>query len=297
MPPPVSFFDVGDGERLATWIFEPPAGVTPRPQLLFCLPGGSYSKAYWHLEVPGHPGYSCAEHLARHGYTVIAVDHLGVGESTRPPGRTLTLERLAGANARLVERVVEHMALEAPVPVAIGHSMGGLLAVYQQSLHRSFAALAVLGFPHGVMDLRGGRASLPTREQVEAAAAAGKLDAPALLDRRPLHPLFHWDDVPAAVIEADDAAATPTPGIAGAIGIVPYIGADHAARIDVPVLVGFGERDNARDAWAEVAPYRSAPDVTLVVLPRSGHCHNLASTRTVLWDRLARWIASVTDRG
>ncbi|SQD98944.1 hypothetical protein FMEAI12_5010005 [Parafrankia sp. Ea1.12] len=32
--------------------------------LLFCLPGGSYTKAYWHLEVPGRTGYSFGEHMA-----------------------------------------------------------------------------------------------------------------------------------------------------------------------------------------------------------------------------------------
>lgn len=51
---------------------------------LVCLPGGTYDKRYWHLEIERHPGYSFGEHLARAGYIVIAVDHLAVGDSTDP---------------------------------------------------------------------------------------------------------------------------------------------------------------------------------------------------------------------
>jgi hypothetical protein len=32
--------------------------------------------------------------------------------------------------------------------------------------------------------------------------------------------------------------------------------------------------------------------VTLYVLPESGHNHNVAPTRQLLWDRVASWIRS-----
>ena len=72
--------------HVSTWVFPPEGAQGPVP-VLFCLPGGSYTKAYWHLEVPGRPGYSFGEHLAAMGMLVIAVDHLGVGDSsgTRAP--------------------------------------------------------------------------------------------------------------------------------------------------------------------------------------------------------------------
>ena len=66
--------------RVVTWVFAPfePAARVP---LLVCLPGGSYTKAYWHLEVPGRTGYSFGEHLAGLGMLVVAMDHLNVGDS------------------------------------------------------------------------------------------------------------------------------------------------------------------------------------------------------------------------
>jgi len=53
-------FDVSEriksGEALSqtAWLFLPEQPVTAKAVLL-CLPGGTYDKRYWHLEVPGHP--------------------------------------------------------------------------------------------------------------------------------------------------------------------------------------------------------------------------------------------------
>src|SRR5262249_23252400 len=134
--------DVGDmvplagPHRLSTWVF-PPREPGERVPLLFCLPGGSYTKAYWHLEGPGHPRYSFAEHLAAQGMLVVAVDHLGTGEST-PVARAidLTPDVVAAANAAAFIEVI--MRAEAgslvsglgPVAVGptvgVGHSMGAM---------------------------------------------------------------------------------------------------------------------------------------------------------------------------
>jgi hypothetical protein len=37
--------------------------------------------------------------------------------------------------------------------------------------------------------------------------------------------------------------------------------------------------------------------VTLHVVPNSGHCHNFASHRSQLWDRIARWVPTVVPVG
>src|SRR5438552_556126 len=96
-----------DGSHhISTWVFEPPRPAARLP-LLFCLPGGTYTKAYWHLEVPGRPGYSFGEHLADRGALVVAVDHLGTGDSSRHPRAVeLTPEVVAGANAAVFTELV-----------------------------------------------------------------------------------------------------------------------------------------------------------------------------------------------
>lgn len=93
----------------AAWLFVPPPGVAP-VALLVVLPGASYDKRYYHLEVPGHPGYSLAEHLARRGIVVAAVDHLGTGESSDPTGvATADSTLLAHGDAVVVEQLRERL--------------------------------------------------------------------------------------------------------------------------------------------------------------------------------------------
>jgi pimeloyl-ACP methyl ester carboxylesterase len=65
--------------------------------------------------------------------------------------------------------------------------------------------------------------------------------------------------------------------------------ARYATAIDAPVLCAMGERDVVADPHAEPAAYRASSDVSLYVVPRMGHNHNLATTRHLLWDRVAAW--------
>jgi hypothetical protein len=46
--------------------------------------------------------------------------------------------------------------------------------------------------------------------------------------------------------------------------------------------------------YIEPANYTGSPDVTLHLVPKSGHCHNFASHRRELWDRIAAWVTTVT---
>lgn len=179
--------------RVATWVFAPfePAARVP---LLVCLPGGSYTKAYWHLEVPGHPGYSFAEHMARRGMLVVAVDHLGTGESSVARAIDLTPGVVAGANAAVCAELVDRARrgalladlgpLDVGPIVGVGHSMGAMLAIFQQSLHQSFDAIAPLGYGTvgPIMSFDDGTA-LPSYESVMDLARSGVLDAMPPLDR------------------------------------------------------------------------------------------------------------------
>jgi pimeloyl-ACP methyl ester carboxylesterase len=300
-----------DGDhRVATWVFAPSESTASAP-LLFCLPGGSYSKAYWHLEVPKHPGYSFAEHLAAQGMLVVAVDHLGVGESSRHPrAAELTPDVVAAANAVAFDEVVRRATegtltpdlapLEISLKVGVGHSMGAMLAIFQQSLHGSFDAAALLGYgvTGPIVDFAGEErdgVGAPNFEAIMGPARAGALDEPFMADRTmpEMRHLFYWDDVPAEVVAADDLTNAHLPGVTGPLSIVPFIASDHAGRIRCPLFLGFGQRDSTPDAHDEPSAYRSSSDVTLYVLPRSGHCHNSAGTRHQLWDRIGRWVRSV----
>ncbi|MBZ4508195.1 alpha/beta hydrolase, partial [Mycobacterium avium subsp. hominissuis] len=98
---------IGTGEQLtqAAWVFLPER-PSDASAVLLCLAGGTYDKHYWHIDIDGHPGYSFGQHLADSGFVVIAVDHLGIGESTDPiASGPLGLELLARGDADVARQV------------------------------------------------------------------------------------------------------------------------------------------------------------------------------------------------
>jgi pimeloyl-ACP methyl ester carboxylesterase len=70
----------------------------------------------------------------------------------------------------------------------------------------------------------------------------------------------------------------------------------YTASVDVPVLLAFGAAtDVSPNPHAEPANYTSSADVTLHLVPKSGHCHNFSSHRAQLWDRIGVWVRTVTS--
>jgi pimeloyl-ACP methyl ester carboxylesterase len=279
---------------LAASAFAPRSGSW-NGRVLFCAPGGTYTRAYWDLRFPGHEGYSFAEYAVARGFSVVTFDHLGVGESSKPAdGWALSTEVVARANDWLVRHVLAQFD-ERPIAIGIGHSMGGMLAVRQQGTCASYDAVAVLGFttlypmqiPFDQEPLLG------LREQDLVADRASLGDPYPTFAREPMHELFHLPDVPPDIVALDDAAATNGPGLAGPACIVPGIIAEDAARIGVPLFLGFAERDTSRDPRLEPASYPACSDITLHVLEGSAHCTNLGRTRAQQWQRLTAWAGTV----
>ena len=68
---------------------------------------------------------------------------------------------------------------------------------------------------------------------------------------------------------------------------------EEMAAVDVPVFLGLGEHDIAGDPHGIPACFGGCPDFTLFVLPGTGHNHNVAPEREVLWERFAVWARQV----
>lgn len=280
--------------RIASWLFVPVKAPRTVSRLVVLLPGGSYDKRYYHLEVPGRGAYSMASFLAARGNAVLALDHLGVGGSTHPKDLTVvTPEAVAALNHAVSVQAGKmfaagslHPALQpvdAPTLVGVGHSMGGMLAILQQAAHRSYERLAVLGKSTLVLS-ESDRAS--RAKAVQLTVKDGY--AHPTRDRS----LFYSDDVPDDVIGADLQVQVPVPALLAAGTFASEAMAQAASAIEVPVFLAAGERDTVADIRREPAAYVGSDDITTFVLRGSGHCHNLASTREVLWGRLSRWIAA-----
>jgi pimeloyl-ACP methyl ester carboxylesterase len=281
--------------RATVWPVDHPRAV------LICWPGGSYTRAYWDVHVDGRDGYSFAEHLVDRGFTVITVDPLGVGDSSRPAEVDLvTLETMTAAAAEAVRQLGERLASDGTPVIGVGHSLGGCLTLVEQAGHGSYAAVANLGFTHGAKPIHSPDSTGPDPEAftvaVEHAKAffGGDWDAGyARAPREPNHAWLHDPDVPADVIAEDDrhASAWPRQSYVGAL--LPGHSATYAAQVSSPVFVAFGEHDVPEHPHDDIGYYRSSGDVTLMVLPGSAHCHNFAGTRALLWDRLADWAGGI----
>ncbi|MFI4979801.1 MAG: alpha/beta hydrolase, partial [Nevskiales bacterium] len=289
--------------QIAAWLFLPDdlSLLGPRPVSMVLLAGGSYDKRYFHFEVPGCEGYSCAEYLAGRGNIVLAADHLGVGESTRVPvqkqaTRQVVAQAMDAASRQFHARLTDgtlHPSLPA-LPnlfrIGAGHSMGAMLTTIQQALFQTWDAIMFLGYTADGVHM-----TAQGRKFRAASLIEGATDFPDYTanDRAPLHEGFHWDDVPPDVIAVDDTLAVETPSEIGVISIRTGIIREEAARIAVPMFFSNGERDVSGDLHGEPHYFPDCPDFTLHLLTRSGHCHNFASTRHQQWDRMDRWAKSL----
>ncbi|WP_375485265.1 alpha/beta hydrolase [uncultured Mycobacterium sp.] len=312
-------FDVSDavasGERLTqtAWAFLP-----ERPSealaILVCLAGGLYDKHYWHMEIPGHPGYSFGEHMSRAGYIVIAVDHLGVGESTDPvKSGPVGLELLATGDAEVVRQIraksadgslVDGLpATQVPI-VGVGHSMGSCLITMVQAREGEggYDAVALLGYGVQITNVHEHDAdaedleariqqSLETAYQVTGAKPR---DSHVVAPRSYLADMFYAGEVPQEVMDADTAVQSRVPLRSAAEVTTPGFVEQYTPKLPVPVFLAFGAAiDVSPNPYSEPANYTGSPDVTLYLVPKSGHCHNFSSHRAVLWDRIAAWVPTV----
>lgn len=289
---------VGEQASLAATYY--PARGGAAAAVLVCLPGGTYSREYWDLDIAGHDGYSFADFATGNGYAVLTVDPLGTGDSSQPASDFGFAEIGAALDCAL-RALPGTTGVQAPA-VAVAHSLGGYLALTQQALFGGYAAMAMLGCtnqhvaPLNLDPAFRARAATPQGRAELAAEILAALAQPYFAGpREHLQGWFHLADVPADIVAADAVTAVSVVPRVFGTAMIPGIVAEHAARIDVPVLLGYGVVDVSPDPRAEAALYRSSPDITTVVLAGSAHCHNMASSRHRLWRRLLAWAATAID--
>ncbi len=288
---------------VAADVFLPSAPLDP-PVVMTCLPGGGMTRRYFDLVVAGDPGtYSMARHLAGHGIAVVTIDPPGVGESDVPDDPwSLTPETVARVCAEAAQRVVGDLR-DGPLPglvsVGVGHSAGALLTVYAQVSGRCFDALGLLGFAGGGLPA----ALTPDELAVAGDATRARRDVVALARsrfRRPLpvgrtgaSQMLLGVEVPDAARDGIAASGGALLAVVGLTSMIPGASDPELAAIDVPIFLGVGELDITGRASAIPGQFPGARDITLYVLATSGHNHNVAPTRHLLWDRLARWAVSL----
>ena len=282
---------------------------------MFASPGGGYSRGYYDLPAFRGELYSEAEHHTAQGIIFIAYDHLGVGDSSCPD-EELTISLIAAANDAAIREMVgmiEGGTLSPRLPplgsffkIGIGQSMGGAMTIVMQGAHGTFDAIIPLASSaiHPCLPQRSPEAD---RRSEEGWSSQGSRDVPRLRDAAELaqyiadyvYPFF-WDDVPAEIINADQAGGFPVRRQSPSWGskTIPRCAslfmtrgciAAEAAAVTVPVLVCVGERDTCPEPRAEPTAFARATDVSVFMVPKMAHMHNFASTRRILWERIVGW--------
>ena len=286
---------VGEGFELAADVYLPegePAAA------LFCFPGGGLTRGYFDLAAEGR---SFARALVARGFAVVTIDSLGWGESSRPrDGFTLVPERIAAANARAVEALRAELG---DVPrIGVGHSLGALLAVVQQAEHESFAALVLLGASTGglrqvLSDEELAYADRPEAARAELVRLARKrsggeawFELPAVARAGAI---FGGGADPAA-LAAMRKVGCEVVSVPALFSMLPGSSTPWAARVRAPVFLGIGERDITGPPHEVVASFPGSRDVTLHVLPATGHSHFAFPSCEALFQRVGTFVESLT---
>lgn len=292
-----------------------PQAVELSGTLLLCLPGGNMNRRYFDLRPPApdeaDDSFSFAAQMCASGCIVAALDHLGLGDSSKPQnGWQLTTELLVQANvtasAELLARLREGRldpalpALPGLRSIGVGHSMGAMLTILQQHVARQHAGVALLGFstrglpeyaPPAVRDAADPLALRPLLPQI-AEQMFGQ-PYPVIQgggERGNNAELFGSRKADPRGIAALKAATDCLLPIPAAMSIVPGNVAPEAAALDVPVFLGMGERDMVGPTHQVPAAFTGSQDVSLCILAETGHSHFLFPARLRLFERLAAWL-------
>ncbi|ACB94894.1 alpha/beta fold hydrolase [Beijerinckia indica] len=138
-PYPVAFFDLTlEGQTLRMAYMDVPPAQESNGGTVVLLHGKSFSGDYWGPTI---------RFLTTKGYRVIVPDQLGFGKSAKPDIR-YSFDLLARATKQLLDhRGVTKAAI-------LGHSFGGMLAVYFARDYPDLTAALLLENPIGLEDYR-----------------------------------------------------------------------------------------------------------------------------------------------
>ena len=228
---------------------------------LVLITGIGYCSWFWHKVTPG---------LSEH-YQVITFDNRGAGDTDKPEG-PYSIPMMAADTAGLMD------ALELQEAFVMGHSLGGFiaqeLAVTRPDLVRK---LILAGTNYGGMNIvpptpeafdvltnREGDPVELIRRGIEIACAPGfSQEHPEVADE--LMAYRFQNRVPPQQYQAQVMAGL------GMSGFTEEQVTDRMSRIQVPVLLLFGEHDRVVPRGNAALMADKLPDAEVKILPEAGH--------------------------
>ena len=274
--------------------------------LLCCTPGGGCTGDYFDLGEPD-AGFSFARYAGAAGFACVLIDNLGTGKSSSGDNLFLSPQTVARAGVEAFRLAANDLRSLLPgaisvATVAVGHSMGAMLALIGEAIKPQHAAIACLGFTTA------GLPSALTPEERRIAAAgpvsvevltvmarqrlSGSVNAPA-----PEPFPFNLPGTDPAGLAALRAVMTNLVPLPSMLSIVPGNVMDYIRQIKLPVFLGGGDHEPWHTPAELVPAFANSTDITFYTLPDSAHNHNVAATRHLLWRRLLGWAAVVSTPG
>lgn len=275
------------------------------------VPGYMYGSSYWDMPGAGAQ-YSYAGALNQAGYATLAIDPLGVGRSSHPPGTLLTENTLAAGVHDVVQAGHKNQLPGGPYDkvVSVGHSYGTAVTEVEAATYQDVDGTIATGAVHlegavGLAQLVG--ASHPAAANDRLRKQVPKND-PTYLTSRPgtRGDLFYAPgDSNSKVIKRDEE--TKQTATVGQLSTTPeYIVPTVTRSIDKPSLVVLGQQDKFFCAGAGGAALEScasskalhdsessfwSPEAEMqaYVLPKSGHSVNLANNAEKWYQRAIDW--------
>jgi len=262
--------------------------------------GATYDHRYWDVDPINGTTYSYARYMVQQCYSVLALDRLGAGESSRPDGDLLTKSADASSIAQILtglRKPGNPTGRKFKRIVVVGHSFGTFTATYTLGTYGNLAdAFVATAWVNG-----------PGTIPVPADYIQSLLAAPYIMLATPVRTQLFYAPPSAdqAVIDHDNAnlATTFTRGFlldavalftARAYGDIGQIKAlTNVDKIGVPVFVQLGDNDilfSSALAGGEASLYSDAPSVTIDTLTNIGHAFNLHTTNQAGWQHIAAWI-------
>ncbi|MGW0993133.1 alpha/beta hydrolase [Streptomyces sp. NPDC002523] len=297
-----------DPWHIAGWLVLPDSAT--RNELQILLHGATYDHRYWDWPLePQH--YSYVRFATEHRRATLAIDRIGSGQSSRPPGRENTMRAQARALSHLV-RAAKSGALAGHAfdrVVLVGHSLGSILAGAEAAWYADVDAVVLtghLGVDSGAKDddPRLGFGFRPVAEDPAVGHLTGLVDDDYLTPKPETRvPMFY------APANADPDVLALDERIKGVItrGEVSDMGlaSDAAEGLHVPTLAILGEHDamqfdpatetSTHDAVKRAVP-QAPPCFEFVVLPDIGHNINLHRNPRMAYKAIAAWLDSVSEQ-
>jgi pimeloyl-ACP methyl ester carboxylesterase len=279
-------------------VVAPAAALDEAKAATLYLHAVTFGEYYWRFKAV--PGYDYASIMAEKGHVSVTIDRLGYGSSPKPEGNAGTC---FGSEADVAHQIIEQLksgkySLDGHDPVAFkkvftaGSSVGGLTAHIEAYSMGGIDGLINFGWgDHNISQY----AFNEYNDLMRRCFEGGDKGTPgyAAFAKNSKEKFYFASATP----EVRAAVPAPHPDPCGqARSIPPGIFSDEVnlARIDVPVLLVFGDKDaifSPDAAKQQASRYLGSPEVTLEMIPNTSHFPMLEATLPTTIAAVDKWLA------